>query len=168
MINFKKGTAHSLAQVDRVGTAISGITAGMLVHLSNVDPAAIVKGVDGSTGTFGVANLIGFAVNNSLDADVIASGKIGVLLLDGNSVIETDQTDAAITLTNYPIGSPLGADGTTGAVQIAATGDRIIGYVEGVRTLPTVPSTAVQGTTPGDGTTPEWNTTAMLGIKLAV
>ena len=93
MINIKKGTAHSLQQSDKIGNAKSGeaVVAGMLVRIdSNGD---VVKGVSAQ----GVADTLGFAINNQTDGDVLESGKIGFILLDGNSVIETDQASSAIT-----------------------------------------------------------------------
>lgn len=168
MINIKKGTAHSLQQSDRVGTAkaAEAVVAGMLVRIdSNGD---VVKGVTSQ----GVADTLGFAINNQADGDVIESGKIGVLLLDGNSVIETDQAAAAITAGNYPIGTRLAGDTTTGNVKAWASGDRIIGYVEGIRSLPVEASLSqnyknVAGSTLTN-TSFQPTTKALLGIKLAV
>ena len=99
-------------------------------------------------------------IHNATNGDVIESGKLGVYLLDGATVLETDKTELAINATNYPIGTPLKADGVTGNVKIGVPGtDRIIGYVEGIRNLPsieTVGSTKIQSTRP------------LLGIKLSV
>lgn len=168
MINFKKGTGHSLAQSDKVVNAKAGegVIAGMLV---NVNTGEAVKGVTAQ----GIADTLGFAVNNQTDGDVIQSGKIGVVLLDGNSVIETDQTALAINSTNYAIGTRLAGDTTTGKVKAWASGDRIIGYVEGIRTLPLETSSITQNYTSVDGDTKSVTvsvpvSTTVLGIKLAV
>lgn len=173
MINIKKGTAHSLAQSDKIALALAGqaVVAGMVVH---IDPSAgtCIKGVTGSTGTYGVSDLVGFAINNQTDGDVIESGKIGFYLLDGNSIIETDQAAASVTAGNYPIGTPLTGSGTAGTVKVAASGDRIIGYVEGIRTLP-VEASLSQAYKDRNGnqltnTSYQPSTVALLGIKLAV
>ena len=135
MINVKKGTAHSLQQSDLRGNAITGVIAGSVVHVDSTGTIAL--GGNGSTG------LRGLAINNSIDGDVIESGKIALYTFDGNSVIETDQTDTdadgALNASTYPVGTPLYAStnmvGTvtkTGSVQ--ANGP-VIGWVEGVRLL---------------------------------
>lgn len=155
MINFKKGPGLSLGQSDKVAklAASQAIEAG---HVVRIDSATglVTKGVS-SDNPFD--DLLGFAINNGTDGDVVESGKMGVYLLDGVSVIETDKAALAITNTNYPIGKPLKAntDGTVGA-GVPAT-DRIIGLVEGIRSLPsveTVNGVKIQ------------STRAMLGIKL--
>jgi hypothetical protein len=168
MINFKKGTGHSLAQSDKAVAAKAGegVVAGMLV---NIDTGEVVKGVTSQ----GAANTLGFAINNQTDGDVINSGKIGVLLLDGNSVIETDQVELAINSTNYPVGTRLAGDTTTGKVKTWSSGDRIVGYVEGIRTLPVQTSNVTQNYTSVSGTTKSATvsvpvSTTVLGIKLAV
>lgn len=168
MINIKKGTAHSLLQSDKVGNAKANeaVVAGMLVRIdSNGD---IIKGVASQ----GVADTLGFAINNQTDGDVIESGKIGYIMLDGNSVIETDQTDTTINASNYPIGTRLAGDTTTGKVKAWASGDRVVGYVEGIRTLPVEAQLSqnyknVAGTTLTN-TSYQPSTKALLGIKLAV
>lgn len=172
MINIKKGTAHSLSQSDKIGNAKAGeaVVAGMLVHIdSNGD---IVKGVSGSTGSYGVADLLGFAIQDQTSGDVIESGKLGFYSLDGNSVIETDQAAAAITAANYPVGTALTGSGTAGTVKTWTAGDRIIGYVEGIRSLPVEASLSqsyknIAGTTLTN-TSYQPSTKAVLGIKLAV
>ena len=169
MINFKKGTGHSLAQSDKVGLAKAGegVVAGMLVQINA--SGEVIKGVTSQ----GVDNTLGFAVNNQTDGDVIQSGKIGFVLLDGNTVIETDQTSAAITTGNYPVGTRLAGDLATGKVKTWASGDRVIGYVEGIRTLPLeTGSVGPQNYTSVDGTTKAFTatvpkSTTVLGIKLA-
>ncbi|RTL07839.1 hypothetical protein EKK58_01440 [Candidatus Dependentiae bacterium] len=168
MINIKKGTAHSLQQSDKIGNAKAGeaVVAGMLVRIdSNGD---VVKGVTSQ----GVADTLGFAINNQADGDVLESGKIGFILLDGNSVIETDQASSAITAGNFPVGTRLAGDLATGQVKAWASGDRIIGYVEGIRTLP-VEASLTQNYKDRNGntltnTSYQPTTKALLGIKLAV
>jgi len=172
MINIKKGTSHSLSQSDKIGKAKSGeaVVSGMLVHIDG--SGDIIKGVTGSSGTFGVADLVGFAIQTQTDGDVLESGKLGYYTLDGNSVIETDAATAAITAGNYPVGTALTGNGTTGNVKTAAAGDRIIGYVEGIRSLPAEVSLSqdyknVAGTQLTN-TSFQPSTKALLGIKLAV
>jgi len=167
MINFKKGTGHSLQQSDIVGKVKSGeaVVAGMLCHINS--SGEIIKGVTSQ----GVADTLGFAVNGQTDGDVTESGKIGLVLLDGNSVIETDQTDATINATNYPVGTRLGGDTTTGKVKAWASGDRVIGYVEGIRELPSTESVTqsyknIAGDTKSTTLTVQKNI-KLLGIKLA-
>lgn len=168
MINIKKGTALSLKQSDKLATAIAGVTAGMVVSLDVSNPSTIFIGVTGQ----GADNLVGFAINNSTDGDVISVGKIGIYVLDGNSVIETDQVTGTINATNFPVGNRVAADGTTGAVKLWASGDRVLGYVDSIRSLPSTKSvtqnyTDVTGATVSTTQTIQ-NTTALLGIKLAV
>lgn len=155
MINVKKGTAHSLLQSDKVGNAKTSeaVVAGMVVHLdTNGD---IVKGCSGTADN----DLLGFAIMDQTDGDVIESGKMGMYMLDGNSVIETDQAAAAITTGNYPVGTALYCQaGATGLVTTTNATARIIGHVDGVRSLPsveTITGIKVQ------------STRAMLAIKLA-
>lgn len=138
MINVKKGTAHSLQQSDLRGKAKAGeaVVAGMLCQIdTNGD---VIKGVTSQ----GVANLLGFAINDQTAGDVIESGKIALYALDGNSVIETDQAAADITTSNYPVGTRLAGSTTTGLVKAWESGDRVVGYVEGIRELPTAASTS--------------------------
>lgn len=168
MINVKKGTAHSLQQSDVRGLtkASEGVEAGMLCKINA--SGQVIKGVAAQ----GVDDLLGFALNNQTDGDVIRSGKIALYLLDGNSVIETDKAAATINLTNYPVGTRLAGDTTTGNVKAWASGDRVIGYVEGVRELPSAVSTS-QNYLDSLGNTVSKTMTiqkriAVLGIKLAV
>ncbi len=168
MINVKKGTAHSLQQSDKVANAKSGeaVVAGMLVHIDASGDC--IKGVTSQ----GVADHLGFAINNQTDGDVLESGKIGYIVLDGNSVIETDQTAAAITAGNYPVGTRLAGGTTTGLVKAWESGDRVIGYVEGIRSLP-VEASLSQNYKDRNGntltnTSYQPTTKALLGIKLAV
>lgn len=171
-LNIKKGTAHSLQQSDKIANAKSGeaVVAGMLVHIdSNGD---CIKGVSGTSGTYGVGDLVGFAINNQTDGDVIESGKIGYYVIDGNSVVETDQAASAITAGNYPVGTALTGNGANGTVKTAAAGDRIIGYVEGIRVLPTEATLSQQYKDRNGNTftnsSSQQTTKAFLGIKLAV
>lgn len=137
MINVKKGSAHSLQQTDKVGLAKAseGVVAGMVCRIN-----ASNEVVKGSTDAAAADDLLGFAINNQTDGDVIESGKISLYLLDGSSVIETDQSTAAINTTNYVVGARVAAIAGTGMVRPWETGDRVIGYVEGVRDLPGNPS----------------------------
>jgi hypothetical protein len=156
MINFKKGPALSLGQSDKVAKVASnsGIEAGHLVRI-DATTGLVTKGASATPND----DLLGFAINDATAGDVLESGKMGVFLLDGGSVIETDKTAATITNANYAVGAPLKA-GTDGTVAVGTPGtDRIIGYVEGIRSLPsveTVNGVKIQGTR------------AMLGIKLSV
>lgn len=146
MINFKKGTGHSLAQSDKVGLAKlnEGVVAGMLVELNSSNQTVKVAANPANDATYGNAKLMGFAINNQTDGDVIESGKIGFIQLDGNSVIETDQADAAITAANYPVGTQICAGATAGNVRAWTTANdgRVIGTVEGIRNLQSVVSTS--------------------------
>ena len=137
MINFKKGPALSLHQVNYVGKAVAGqnIEAGHVVRLNdNGGVVEVLKGAAASTAALDA--IYGFAINNQADGDVIESGKIGVYALDGATVVETDKTgDVAITSSNFPLGSLVSVD-VDGNVKIAGEGDKVIGQVEGIRTLP--------------------------------
>lgn len=180
MINFKKGPALSLQQVNYVGkpdasdtTPSTGIVAGMVVRV-NTDSTIGT----GSTGT--LANdrkaLFGFAINNQSSGDVIESGVIGVYALDGASVIETDQVDQDITASNFPIGQPLSMN-ANGQVTARDSGNsnakidastftgKIIGYVEGIRSLPGKQNTTTTLST-GRSFTYQSPVT-VLGVKLA-
>jgi hypothetical protein len=137
MINFKKGPALSLHQVNYLGKAKTseGIVAGMVVTINGsgevVKPTIAGTAVDKDL-------LLGFAINNQTSGDVIESGVIGVYALDGSSVIETDQTEFAINATNYPTGTRLSVVTGTGAVCTIANNyaGQVIGQVEGIRTIP--------------------------------
>lgn len=170
MINVKKGSAHSLQQSDRVGLAKAseGVVAGMICRINT--SGQVVKG---ATDEVAADDLLGFAINNQTDGDVIESGKISLYLLDGSSVIETDQSTTAITLANYPIGSRVSVleDGS-GMVKPWDASARVIGYVEGVRTLPAAPSVS-QNYLDLDGNSQTKTLTTqkminVLAIKLAV
>ena len=154
MINVKKGNAHSLGQSDIRGTQQPGILAGMIC---NVDTAGYVNpGVSYTAGA--AAGLRGFAINTSAvgtyggDGDVLESNKIALYTLDGNSIIETDQTDTVqdgvLSATTYPVGTAIyassnaaGAGTGYGTVTKSSTNSAsgsngtIIGWVEGVRFL---------------------------------
>ena len=134
MINIKKGTAHSLQQSDIRGTYNTGVTAGMVVH---VDANGVVQvGGTNNANSDGTNGVRGFAINNSTDGDAIESNKIAVYTFDGNSIIETDQVENAVTLANYPLGTPVYSKGATGVVTTTSTNNGpIIGWVEGVRNL---------------------------------
>lgn len=137
MINFKKGPALSLHQVNYLGKAKNneGIVAGMVVAINNsgevVKPTIADSAADKDL-------LLGFAINSQSSGDVIESGVIGVYALDGASVIETDQTEHEVTSTNYPIGTRLSVVTGTGAVCTVANNyaGQVIGQVEGIRTIP--------------------------------
>ena len=96
MINFKKGNGLTLQQSDIVGKTVDGeaIVAGMVCRVHT--DGTIKKGVSGSP----LVDLIGFAVNNQDDGDVISSGKLGLFLVANNAVVETDQTAATINVSN--------------------------------------------------------------------
>lgn len=171
MINIKKGTAHTLQQSDKLANAKTGeaVVAGMVVHLDSSGDC--IKGVTGSSTSYGINDLMGFAINSQTDGDSIESGKIGFIMLDGNSVIETDQAAAAITAANYPVGTALTGTGTAGTVTTATAGDATVGYVEGIRTLP-VEEQLTQNYKDRNGVTRtntsyQPTTRALLGIKLA-
>lgn len=131
MINFKKGNGLTLQQSDIVGKTVDGeaIVSGMVCRVHT--DGTIKKGVSGSP----LDNLIGFAVNNQDDGDVISSGKLGLFLVANNAVVETDQTAATINVSNYPIGKRLSA-GADGLLKGAVDGEYVIGHVTGVRSLP--------------------------------
>jgi hypothetical protein len=154
-INFKKGPALTLGQTDKVAKVTGNIEAGQVVRL--VTNGSVVEAHSGASASPAPASdLLGFAINNSTDGDVIESGKIGVYLLDGATVLETDKADATINYSNYPLGSAITAN-TNGTVSAASNGDKVIGYVEGIRSLPSVEvvnGVKIQGTR------------AFLGIKL--
>jgi hypothetical protein len=170
MINFKKGPALSLHQVNYVGpidttdtTPATGIVSGMVVRI-NADGSV---GTGATSDTADVNTLYGFAINNANAGDVIESGKIGVFALDGMSVVETDQTAETITSTTYPIGKALSVDtaGKVKAVNTSTYTGKIIGWVEGIRSIPAQSngSTVINGRS---FTYPV--STTVLGIKLAV
>ena len=164
MINFKKGPALSLHQVNYVGAPEAGseIQAGMVVRVHT--DGTIKKGA--SSATAPVDALYGFAINNYNAGDAVEAGKIGVYALDGMSVVETDQTAQTITPTNYPIGKALsvGTDGLVKAVETNYTG-KIIGWVEGIRTIPGQANTRTTLSSGREFTYP--SSTAVLGVKLA-
>jgi hypothetical protein len=137
MINFKKGPALSLHQVNYVGKPdldnipATGIVAGMVVRVTD---AGVAVGSTGNT-TTDKETLFGFAINNQNSGDVIEAGVIGVYALDGASVIETDQLGEAYN--DYEIGKPLSTNEDGEIIQVAHNyAGKIIGYVEGKRDLP--------------------------------
>lgn len=164
MINFKSGPALSLHQVNYIGKAVEGenVEAGNVVRL--VDNGGVVEVRLGASASPAPSNVLyGFAINNQTDGDVIESGKIGVYALDGASILETDKTAAAITSTNYPLGAALTVD-TDGNVATAGNGDKVIGWVEGIRSLPGKVLTA----TDNNGKTVKiQGSVTFLGVKLA-
>lgn len=143
MINVRKGSAHSLAQTDITGKLKSNenVVAGMLVLKDSsgdiVKVAKLDNAIRGSaTNRIGttVGN-VGFAVSTYNEGDAIESKKIGVYLLDGGSVVETDQYVASSeTLDATAVGKPVvqchsaGADGKV-TVVASGTTERVIGYV---------------------------------------
>lgn len=159
MINVKKGPAHSLGQADirgpvptaaqlaaATGTGVSTNT------YTNGAPTAIVAGmlarIDATTGVVlpggsGLNGLRGLVINNLGDGDVIESQRLALYTFDGASIIETDQVDitldgaAAVSLTAYPMGTPIyQSTATAGLVSKTATNaGSLIGWVEGVRYL---------------------------------
>lgn len=111
MINVKKGNAHSLHQTDKLGVVSGVITAGALVSFDHATDVANATNA---------SKIVGFAINNSTDSDVIGAGnKLGGYLLDGGSIIETDQFDNAI-VKGDTIG--IGTGGTAGKAVVYASG----------------------------------------------
>jgi hypothetical protein len=139
MINAKKGSAHSLQQTDRVGLIKDGegVVAGMVCRVNTSNEV-----VKGSSSAPAANDLLGFAINNQTDGDVIASGRLAMYLLDGSSVIESDQSTVAINASNYPIGARVYAIDSGDNLGKFAPYDsdhatrRIVGTVEGIRSLP--------------------------------
>jgi len=149
MINFKKGPGLSLRQVNYLARPATGsaIEAGHIVRLA--DNAGVLEASKGaSTSTADLNTLYGFAINDYRDGDVIASNVIGVCALDGQSVVETDKVSGTLSLGAYPIGTKVSVD-TAGLVKVASANDRVIGQVEGVRSIPgravTINGVASQG-----------------------
>lgn len=160
MINFKKGNGLTLQQADVVGATVTGegIVAGMVARVHT--DGSIKKGVSGSP----LSDLVGFAINNQDDGDVIASGKLGLFLVANNAVVETDQTALAINSTNYPIGRRLTA-GTDGLLKAAADGDYVIGHVTGIRSLPVgLVSVNQDLNTGGDGAGPAFKVQSFANV----
>lgn len=162
MIIAKKGSAHSLRQSDKVAPVAAGVTvtAGQIVSFTST--GTITLGADSD-------KLAGFAINNSTDTDAIGAGKtdpatgvvaplVGVYLLDGNSVIETDQVVETITLAN--VGAPIYASQLVpGKLTLTAPGTKPlqVGRIEGIRS---VPNTVIGSSGYGYGTV------TMVGIKV--
>lgn len=172
MIQVKKGTAHSMAQSDRVGPVVAneGVVAGMLViydTTANTATGGIKKATSTNVGGGAALGtvLCGFALRNQSDGDVVESGKLGFYQLDGNSVIGTDQyTNTSVSTSD--IGKRVVTSATAGKVTVIdatatfATGVRIVGIVDNVRSVPSVTVPATQGTTPG------WENATVVDIKL--
>jgi hypothetical protein len=157
MINFKKGPALSLHQVNYVAPiGPESITAGMVVRISAADGlvyrgfsngASPAVAITSGTGQYGSGAVYGIAINSSTSGDVIESGKIGVYALDGATVLETDQYVGTPTVGQYVTTDAAGqlvaiADyGATGAqiADLTTTGvdnKKVIGQViETVHTL---------------------------------
>lgn len=135
MINFKKGPALSLHQVNYIGKVNSGegVIAGMVVEINS--EGKVVKASAAGTAA-DKAKLYGFAINSQSAGDVIESGVIGVYALDGASVVETDQL--AQDVADYAIGELVAVEDGTGLVKTMTTAstERAIGQVEGTRTIP--------------------------------
>jgi len=153
MINFKKGPALSLHQVNYVAkpAADQNIAAGMVVRFDSVD-GVWKKGASASVAPIGVQ--YGFAINSQNSGDVIEAGAIGVYALDGASVIETDKF--AGTYDQYPVGLPVSVNelgeikplAINTGTNAVTTADKVIGYVEGSRELPgRAASTTIDGRT---------------------
>ena len=128
MINFKKGPALSLHQVNYVAPVPSGtvVEAGMVVRIdSSTGNVALTKA--------GNANATwGFAINSSTSGDVIEAGKLGVYALDGATVLETDQY---LTSDTFTPGVSVYSNGD-GKLTVTAGSERVIGQVvENVHTL---------------------------------
>jgi len=155
MINVKKGTAHSLAQSDFIGTvsvdpitriATPAIVAGQIVSRTGA-PTMVTNGLNqDSTGpiVLGIGTLgdqWGFAVTTTTEGDAIESGKVGAYAPDGNSVIETDQvvSGTAITPGNFPFGTPVyayvGTGGNAGFLTLTSSGNQLVGHVDSIRTI---------------------------------
>lgn len=143
MINFKKGPALSLHQVNYIGKAKSGegVVAGMVVQIDATTGEVVKPTIAGSVAD--KAKLFGFAINNQDSGDVIESNAIGVYALDGASVVETDQVVGTIDAGTYPVGTLLKVQTGTGKLEAAATNydGKIIGQVEGIRSIPGVVAT---------------------------
>lgn len=163
MINFKKGPALSLHQVNYVaapGNAVTGIEAGHVVRIEADGKVYKGAATGAPTGQWNPDAIFGFAINNQSAGDVIESGKIGVYALDGASVIETDKFTGSAS--SYVPGKYVGAntDGTIMIINAAGGIDdtdttntlstidtpKIIGQVvEASRTLPGKVTSTVNG-----------------------
>ena len=151
MINVKKGTGFTLEQSDFTGAAVSTvpITAGEVVYLDNsgnIQYATAALSVPNGAG-----GRVGFALSGSTEGSVIASGRVPVLALDGNSVIETDQFDGSVG--SYTIGQNVTASSsgngniTLQSVTVGATPTaKVLGVVVGNRQLTqgnSIPTTVI-------------------------
>lgn len=173
-INVRKGTGHSLLQTDVCGAlkASEGVDAGMLVYVDGGDVDATtglgkvkkVLPLDNSTrasatNKIGKSLQIGFAITTQSEGDAIESGKIGIYVPDGGTVIETSYYSGTITIAD--LGKPVVQEvngGTAGKVSVitdaaaVTSAERIIGHVYGA------PRSIFVGQTP----------VTVLPIKLAV
>lgn len=142
MINFKKGPALSLHQVNYIGSAKAdeGVVAGMVVQINN--DGEVIRGTSDNESK---NILYGFAINSQASGDVIESGKIGVYALDGSSVIETDQFVGEASSFNVgelvSVHEAVADDEDAGKIKVLTGNERAIGQVEGVRTIPGVTQT---------------------------
>jgi hypothetical protein len=150
MINFRKGTGHSMQQSDFIGTAAGNdIVAGMLVQKNATGE---IEKADTVT-TAADNGLLGFAITNEDEGDAIESGKIGCISLDGNSVIETDQfTDGPYTAAD--VGKAVIVSATDGMVKAVAHGS--VGTARILGTVYDAPRSIYVG----------WTATTVLPIKL--
>jgi hypothetical protein len=142
MINIKKGTGHSLAQSDFLGTVTVDpitravtptIVAGQIVSKTGSSDA-IVSGIDNLT------DQVGFAITDTSEGDAKESKKVGAYALDGNTVVETDQVVESVDYTNFPHGAPVYAVvGNTNRGKVTAddgSGDNLlIGTTDSIRTV---------------------------------
>lgn len=118
MINIVKGTGQTLQQSDyTVAKGSDTIVAGMVCNVigSTLRKGAYASSADNAVDLYGAyqTQVFGFALNGTADGDVVASGKISLLLMDGNSVVETDQLETGKTWT---VGLPVYAEPTTGYI----------------------------------------------------
>jgi hypothetical protein len=147
-INFKKGPALSLGQADKVATlaASQSVIAGQVVRVKPDGTAAL--GVSGTPAD----DLVGFSLNTYStstglgDGDAVATGSVGIHLVSGDTVLEVDQDGAASTIntSNYAIGKLLYAN-TDGKLTTTSTNAKLVGVVEGIRSLPDTSTGATVG-----------------------
>jgi hypothetical protein len=164
MINFKKGPALSLHQVNFIGKAVDGedIEAGHVVRLNdNNGVVEVLKGA--SSSSVSKDAVYGFAINNQDAGDVIESGVIGVYALDGASVIETDKLPEGSVPSDYALGAQVTTN-TAGEIITLPGGftGKVLGQVEGYRDLPKTTTIEVNGKN-----VKVQGLVSFLGIKLA-
>jgi hypothetical protein len=159
MINFKKGPALSLHQVNYVGKPAPSdaqIIAGQVVRVED-DGVHI-----GAVSSAAPNALYGFAINSYNSGDVIEAGVIGVYALDGHSVIETDQFTGVAS--DYTIGTQVTATTDGKITPVTSGSQKVLGQVEGSRELPGKWATTTL--TGGRAFTYPANTT-VVGVKLS-